>query len=35
MTFDTSPVVLNRINDSLRQDPMVIRWMLMKKGSAM
>ncbi|BEI86846.1 hypothetical protein CcaverHIS002_0701920 [Cutaneotrichosporon cavernicola] len=34
MTFDTSPVVLKRINETLRRDPMVVRWMLTKKGAA-
>lgn len=34
VTFDTSPVVLQRINETLRRDPMVVRWMLTKKGAA-
>ncbi|TXT03979.1 mitochondrial 37S ribosomal protein bS6m [Cutaneotrichosporon oleaginosum] len=34
MSFDTSPVVLKRINETLRRDPMVVRWMLTKKGAA-
>lgn len=34
MMFDTSPVVLKRINETLRRDPMVVRWMLTKKGAA-
>ncbi|KAL7423860.1 hypothetical protein Q5752_001445 [Cryptotrichosporon argae] len=32
MTFDTSPVVLQRLNESLRVDPLVVRWMTLKKG---
>jgi hypothetical protein len=35
LTFDTSPRVLDHINNALGKDPMVIRWMLTKKGSAM
>lgn len=35
ITFDTSPIVIKRIDENLRADPTVIRWMVMKKGSAM
>ncbi|RSH83465.1 uncharacterized protein EHS24_007150 [Apiotrichum porosum] len=35
MTFDTSPIVLKRLNETLRTDPLVVRWMLTKKGVAL
>lgn len=35
MTFDASPPVVQRLNSSLRRDPLVVRWMLMRKGDKM
>ncbi|GHJ89289.1 hypothetical protein NliqN6_5691 [Naganishia liquefaciens] len=35
MTFDTSPPVLARLNETLRSDPGIIRWTMLKKGSTM
>ncbi|WRT68316.1 ribosomal protein S6 [Kwoniella shivajii] len=33
MTFDTSPIVLKRLDETLRRDPSIIRWTLLKKAS--
>ncbi|RXK41183.1 ribosomal protein S6 [Tremella mesenterica] len=30
--FDVSPLVLRTINETMRRDPMVIRWTILKKG---
>jgi hypothetical protein len=35
VTFDTSPPVLARLNETLRSDPGIIRWTMLKKGSTM
>ena len=32
MTFDTSPRILKELGASLRQDPAVIRWTMLKQG---
>ncbi|GFZ49492.1 hypothetical protein JCM24511_07612 [Saitozyma sp. JCM 24511] len=32
MSFDTSPVVLKRLGETLRADPLVVRWTVLKKG---
>ncbi|KAL1411319.1 hypothetical protein Q8F55_002270 [Vanrija albida] len=32
LTFDASPPVVTRLNESLRRDPLVVRWMLTRKG---
>ncbi|WWC90783.1 ribosomal protein S6 [Kwoniella dendrophila CBS 6074] len=33
MTFDTSPIVLKRLDETLRRDPSIIRWTLLKKAT--
>ncbi|WVO17786.1 ribosomal protein S6 [Cryptococcus depauperatus] len=33
MAFDSSPVVLKRINETLRNDPSIIRWTVLKRAS--
>ncbi|WWC63238.1 mitochondrial 37S ribosomal protein bS6m [Kwoniella dejecticola CBS 10117] len=33
MTFDTSPIVLKRLDETLRRDPSIIRWTLLKRAS--
>jgi hypothetical protein len=35
MTFDTSPPILKRLEGTLRADPLVVRWTMLKKGTAM
>jgi hypothetical protein len=35
LTFDTNPIILNRVKETLRADPLVVRWTVLKKGSAM
>ncbi|ORY35633.1 hypothetical protein BCR39DRAFT_511224 [Naematelia encephala] len=32
MLFDTSPVVLAKLNATMREDPLVVKWMFTKKG---
>ncbi|KAK8854822.1 ribosomal protein S6 [Kwoniella newhampshirensis] len=32
MTFDTSPIVLRRLDETLRRDPSIIRWTVLKKA---
>ncbi|WVW85710.1 ribosomal protein S6 [Kwoniella bestiolae CBS 10118] len=33
MTFDTSPIVLKRLDETLRRDPSIIRWTLLKRAT--
>ncbi|ODN78807.1 ribosomal protein S6 [Cryptococcus amylolentus CBS 6039] len=32
MAFDTSPIVLKRINETLRSDPSIIKWTVLKRA---
>ncbi|KIR58880.1 ribosomal protein S6 [Cryptococcus bacillisporus CA1873] len=32
MTFDTSPIVLKRIHETLRSDPSIIKWTVLKRA---
>jgi ribosomal protein S6 len=35
MMFDTSPLLLKRLNAAMRRDPQVIRWTFLKKGDGL